>query len=104
MTSAFAPHFQSARPKAEAGPPASAAPPAIAELVGRVLVVDDNGRARQSMVDVLTVAGHEVAACASAIEALKLVEREAFDVIISDLQMPAMDGLAFIRTLAERKV
>lgn len=86
--------------------PAKAAPvvPAIPELVGRVLVVDDNARARQSMVDVLTAAGHEVTASSSAIEALKRVEKQTFDVIITDLQMPAMDGLAFIRTLAERKV
>src|SRR4051812_18820270 len=78
--------------------------PAIPELVGRVLVVDDNARARQSMVDVLAAAGHEVASSASAIEALKIVEQSTFDVIITDLQMPGMDGLAFIRTLAERKV
>jgi DNA-binding NtrC family response regulator len=81
-----------------------ASAPSIAELVGRVLVVDDNARARQSMVEVLAAAGHEVAASASAIEALKIVEQTTFDVIITDLQMPGMDGLTFIRTLAERKV
>jgi DNA-binding NtrC family response regulator len=105
MSSAFAPHLHSpSRRKAEATSRLMANPPSIPELVGRVLVVDDNVRARQSMVDVLAVAGHDVLACASAIEALKLVERGAFDVIITDLQMPAMDGLTFIRTLAERKV
>jgi DNA-binding NtrC family response regulator len=83
-------------------PPAS--PSSIPELVGRVLVVDDNGRARQSMVDVLAAAGHEVVASASAVEALKIVDKAPFDVIITDLQMPGMDGLAFIRTLTERKV
>ena len=77
---------------------------AFPELVGRVLVVDDNMRARQSMVDVLAAAGHDVESSASAIEALKLVGRSAFDVIITDLQMPGMDGLAFIRALAERKI
>jgi DNA-binding NtrC family response regulator len=77
---------------------------AYPELVGHVLVVDDNARARQSMADVLSAAGHHVESCASAIEALKIVERGAFDVIITDLQMPGMDGLAFIRALAERKI
>src|SRR5436305_5049929 len=76
----------------------------IPERTGRILVVDDNARARQSMVEVLATAGHDVAASASAIEALKIVERGAFEVIITDLQMPGMDGLAFIRTLAERNV
>src|SRR6478752_3072333 len=88
----------------EARRQAHAAGAVIPELVGRVLVVDDNGRARQSMADVLAAAGHEVASSASAIEALKIVEQTTFDVIITDLQMPGMDGLAFIRTLAERKV
>jgi DNA-binding NtrC family response regulator len=73
------------------------------DLTGRVLVVDDNPRARQSMADALSAAGHEVVALASAIEALKHTDRQAFDVIITDLQMPGMDGLAFIRALAERK-
>ena len=82
-------------------PPAA---PAIPELLGRVLVVDDNGRARQSMADVLAAAGHEVAGSASAIEALKVVAERDYDLIITDLQMPGMDGLAFIRALAERRV
>ena len=78
--------------------------PFVPELVGRVLVVDDNARARQSIVDVLKAAGHEVVSSPSAIEALKIVEKSSFDVIVTDLQMPGMDGLAFIRTLAERHV
>jgi DNA-binding NtrC family response regulator len=80
------------------------APQAIPDRVGRVLVVDDNPRARQSMVDCLEAAGHEVLPAAGAIEGLKLTQRQSFDVIITDLQMPGMDGLAFIRTLAERAV
>src|SRR5262249_33666577 len=82
----------------------STASQAIPELSGRVLVVDDNARARQSMVDVLAAAGHEVVSSASAIEALRIVEQNHCDVIITDVQMPGMDALAFIRTLAERKV
>jgi len=70
---------------------------------GRILVVDDNPRARQSMAEALAAAGHEVAASASAIEGLQLSGQQTFDVIITDLQMPGMDGLAFIRALAERK-
>jgi DNA-binding NtrC family response regulator len=70
---------------------------------GRILVVDDNGRARQSMADVLRGAGHEVEACASAPEALRVLDRGEFDVIITDLQMPGMNGLEFIRALESRR-
>jgi DNA-binding NtrC family response regulator len=72
------------------------------DAVGRVLVVDDNPRARQSMADALLAAGHEVAASGSAVEALKLTDKQAFDIVITDLQMPGMDGLGLIRALAER--
>ena len=65
----------------------------------RVLVVDDHAQARQSMTDILTHAGHEVLSCASAVEAVGRIQREEFDVIITDLQMPGMNGLEFIRTL-----
>jgi DNA-binding NtrC family response regulator len=88
--------------------PEAVAPPVTTPLqfpdpLGRVLVVDDNPRARQSMADALAAAGHDVLASSSAIEALKLIDKQAYDVIITDLQMPGMDGLAFIRALAERK-
>jgi DNA-binding NtrC family response regulator len=71
---------------------------------GRIVVVDDNARARQSMAETLRAIGHEVQMCSSATEALRLLEREAFDLILTDLQMPGMDGLAFIRTCQERRI
>ncbi|MCI0359250.1 MAG: hypothetical protein L0211_12290, partial [Planctomycetaceae bacterium] len=62
---------------------AHAAAPSMtfADLIGRVLVVDDNPRARQSMADALLAAGHEVVAAASAIEGLRLTGQQHFDVI-----------------------
>ena len=68
----------------------------------RILVVDDNARARQSMADVLKAAGHDVESSASALEALRLLDRQSFDVILTDLQMPGMNGLEFIRALESR--
>lgn len=69
---------------------------------GRVLVVDDHAHARQSIADVLRHAGHQVECLASAVEALKLLERESFDIVITDLQMPGMNGLEFIHHLERR--
>ncbi|MDZ4782437.1 MAG: sigma-54 dependent transcriptional regulator [Planctomycetia bacterium] len=70
---------------------------------GRVLVVDDHRQARESVADALRIAGHRVQGVSSAVEALKLIGEESFDVIITDLQMPGMDGLEFIRELERRR-
>lgn len=74
----------------------------IPEPTGRVLVVDDHRQARESMSDVLRQAGHQVQSVSSAVEALKLLDRESFDVVITDLQMPGMSGLDFVRQLEKR--
>jgi len=71
-------------------------------VTGRVLVIDDHARARESTGDVLRVAGHSATCCSSAIEALRLMELESFDVVITDLKMPGMTGLDLIRQLSER--
>jgi DNA-binding NtrC family response regulator len=69
---------------------------------GSVLVVDDHASARESMADVLRHAGHDVRCCSSAVEALKQLDRWSADVIVTDLKMPGMNGLEFIRALAQR--
>jgi DNA-binding NtrC family response regulator len=72
-------------------------------LIGRVLVVDDHARARESMADVLRHAGHQAQCCASAAEALQLLKSARFDCIITDLQMPGMTGIEFIVQLRQRQ-
>jgi DNA-binding NtrC family response regulator len=73
------------------------------DALGRVLVVDDHRDARESMADVLRQAGHQVACCSSAAEALEVVAREAFDCVVTDLKMPGMNGVEFIIQLDQRQ-
>jgi DNA-binding NtrC family response regulator len=70
---------------------------------GRILVVDDHAEARRSMADVLGQSGHRVECLSSAVEALQRLESEDFDLVITDLQMPGMSGLDFIRHLHQRR-
>jgi len=67
------------------------------------LVVDDHASARASVVDALRLSGYSAEACASGAEALKRLGAEAFDVVITDLQMPGMNGLEFIREMERRR-
>ncbi|HEY4235029.1 MAG TPA: sigma-54 dependent transcriptional regulator [Lacipirellulaceae bacterium] len=70
----------------------------------RVLIVDDHASARESVADVLRHAGYDVGACASAIEGLAKLNQRPVDVVVTDLQMPGMDGLEFIREMERRRL
>jgi PAS domain S-box-containing protein len=62
----------------------------------RVLVVDDEPDARELVSVALTGHGAEVVAVGSAGEALAEMERQRFDVLLSDIGMPGTDGYEFI--------
>jgi DNA-binding NtrC family response regulator len=70
----------------------------------RVLVVDDHASAREAVSEVLRQAGYHVAACGSATEALGRLAQQPTDVVVTDLQMPGMDGLEFIREIERRRL
>jgi CheY-like chemotaxis protein len=81
---------------AGAGP---ATPPAIR---ARVLIVHDNPDMATLLAEMLVDAGYQVQTATSARAALHRVDAEPFDLILSDVRMPQMDGPAFYRDLAER--
>jgi DNA-binding NtrC family response regulator len=68
----------------------------------RILVVDDEPAVRFALAELLTDAGHEVREAEHAPAALAALEGEAADVVISDLNMPAMSGLAFLEEVRAR--
>jgi DNA-binding NtrC family response regulator len=70
----------------------------------RVLVVDDHDRARESVADVLRCAEYDVATCASATEGLARLAERPVDVVITDLQMPGINGLEFICEIERRRL
>jgi antitoxin Phd len=69
---------------------------------GRVLIVDDERSIRDSYARWLGEAGFEVAEASGGAEALRRIESDQFDVVISDISMPGMDGLALIRRIRAR--
>jgi len=68
-----------------------------------VLIVDDSSVMRKIVERSLRQAGlelEEVKEASNGAEALTEVQKENFDLILSDINMPAMDGLEFLRSLA----
>ena len=62
----------------------------------RLLVVDDDGPMRKLMTNLLADAGVIFKIAASGREALRIMEAEQFDVVISDLAMPGMSGMQLL--------
>lgn len=61
-----------------------------------ILVVDDDPALRDAISLILEAAGHRVALAASGPEALETLERQRFNLVISDLRMDPMDGLELL--------
>ena len=73
-----------------------------ARLSGRVLVVDDDEMALKNLRRVLSQAGLQVSAVNNPIRALQKLEEEDFDLLVSDLKMPHMDGLTLLEQAKRR--
>jgi len=68
-----------------------------AETVGcRILVAEDDGALRASLVDLLSSDDHQVLQAADGQAAVDLLEEHAFDVLVLDMHMPKLDGLAVL--------
>ena len=70
--------------------------------MSRVLVVDDEAGIRKVVRDSLEREGHEVTICVDGQEALVRLEDEEFDLIVTDLSMPRMNGLELVREARRR--
>ncbi|HEX7282208.1 MAG TPA: sigma-54 dependent transcriptional regulator, partial [Vicinamibacterales bacterium] len=65
----------------------------------RILVIDDESAIRDSLKMTLEYDGYEVTTAATGEEGVKLVEREAPDLVFLDIKMPGMDGLEVLQKL-----
>jgi PAS domain S-box-containing protein len=85
---------------ASAGDAARAATRPSARL--RILLVDDNDDARESISALLRIAGHEIHQAREPLEGLALAARTPLDLAILDVGLPGFDGLELGRRLKER--
>ena len=67
-----------------------------------VLVIDDEPDVAELLADILGTDGHRIEIADSGSAAIERIERRDFDVVLSDVRMPGMDGPALFRSLETR--
>src|SRR5690554_658564 len=68
----------------------------------RILLVEDDRALREALADTLALGGYDYLEAADGEAALTLLQRESVAMVVSDVNMPGMDGHALLRTLRER--
>ncbi len=68
----------------------------------KVLVVDDHEPSRDRFCEVLTSAGYAVRAASDGIHAIRHMEEIRFDIVLTALPMPQMDGLELLTKIRDR--
>ena len=62
-----------------------------------ILIVDDNPPMTKTLADILDVKGYEVYAAYSGAEALEILRNQRVNILLTDVRMPDMDGVALYR-------
>jgi CheY-like chemotaxis protein len=65
--------------------------------VAKILVVEDEPTNLRMLTDILNDEGYEIVGARDGLEALELLAQSRFDLVLSDVNMPRMDGVALAR-------
>ena len=84
-------------------PSAGASSPAP-NVDARILLVDDDPMVTQLLIDMLSLDGYQIDTAPNGIAALEKVEARRYDLILTDLHMPELDGAGLYRELAKRQI
>jgi len=68
----------------------------------KILVVDDESFMRDMLRDILEKEGYEVALAPGGEEALGVLVEQKYDIVLSDLKMPRMDGISLLKKVKQR--
>ncbi len=72
--------------------------------MANILIADDEKRIRHILGIMLSMKGHNISEAGSGAEALRLLEQGAFDVVISDIRMPEMDGFELLEHIRKMEI
>ncbi len=68
----------------------------------QIMVVEDDADLLEALSETLSTAGYGVAHARDGSDALKLLEKQQFDLVVSDIQMPKMDGHSLLKKVKEK--
>lgn len=88
-------------PRAPAGPTAGLTPPEEPVEAPRILVVDDQVSMRGLHRSILETAGYRVQTACHGREALAVIAADGVDLVLTDIEMPEMDGFELLRAIRE---
>lgn len=71
--------------------------------MAKILVIDDQRAIRTSLKDILELEGHEITLAENGIEGLETFKSGKFDIVITDIKMPEMDGMEVLDKVMEIK-
>jgi len=68
----------------------------------RMLVVDDQSTMRQMIGEAVSDQGYDCLEAADGVEALEILDKETMDLVITDIAMPRLDGIALMQAIKEK--
>jgi two-component system chemotaxis sensor kinase CheA len=89
------------RPADESHPARKAAPPEDPAEAPKVLVIDDQFTVRELQRSILETAGYRVETANNGVEALERIALGGVDIVLSDVEMPEMDGFELLKAIRE---
>ena len=70
----------------------------------KILVIEDEQDIRDSIQEIVEMAGYKVTSLANGAEGIKTLKHNPIDLIICDIMMPEMDGFSLLTTLKKTQI
>lgn len=73
----------------------------LESVIGRLVIIDDDAEMLKALCETLADRGYEISGFTKPYEALEVLKEEAFDIMLTDLKMPEMDGISVVQKARE---